>query len=85
MDEYERIARKIDTWDESAVKETLQFVSKILLSIWGNVSLGAYDQDVDAASCLSDRLLDAVNSGEIVISAGCKKSANGKNRKQGEQ
>lgn len=85
MDEYERIARKIDAWDESAVKDTLQFVSKILLSIWSNVSLGAYDQDVDAASCLSDRLLDAVNSGKIVISAGCKKSSNGKNRKRSEQ
>lgn len=33
MDEYERIARKIDAWDESAVKETLQFVYKTLQSV----------------------------------------------------
>lgn len=83
--EYEAIVKKIDNGDVNAVKDALQFLSKTLLSIWGNVSLGAYDQDVDAASCLSDRLLDAVNSGEIVISAGCKKSANGKNRKRSEQ
>lgn len=83
--EYEAIVRRIEAGDANAVKDSLQFVSKILLSIWGNVQLGDYDQDVDAASCLSDRLLDAVNSGKIVISAGCKKSSNGKNRKRSEQ
>lgn len=83
--EYEAIVRRIEAGDANAVKDSLQFVSKILLSIWSNVSLGAYDQDVDAAYCLSDRLLEAVNSGKIVVSAGCKKSANGKNRKRGEQ
>lgn len=83
--EYEAIVKKIDNGDANAVKDSLQFVSKILLSIWGNVQLGDYDQDVDAASCLSDRLLDAVNSGKIVVSAGCKKPAKGKNRKQGKQ
>lgn len=83
--EYEAIVRRIEAGDANAVKDSLQFVSKILLSIWGNVQLGGYDQDVDAASCLSDRLLDAVNSGKIVVSAGCKKPANGKNKKRSEQ
>lgn len=68
--EYEAIVRRIEAGDANAVKDSLQFVSKILLSIWGNVSLGAYDQDVDAASCLSDRLLEAVDSGNIVVSSG---------------
>lgn len=57
--EYEAIVRRIEAGDANAVKDILQFVSKILLSIWGNVQLGDYDQDVDAASCLSDRLLEA--------------------------
>lgn len=83
--EYEAIVKKIDNGDANAVKDSLQFVSKILLSIWVNVALGDYDQDVDAASCLSDRLLDAVNSGKIVVSAGCKKPTNGKNQKQSKQ
>lgn len=83
--EYEAIVRRIETGDANAVKDTLQFVSKILLSIWGNVALGDYDQDVDAASCLADRLLEAVDSGKIVISSGCKKPANGKNKKRSEQ
>ena len=72
--EYEAIVKKIDNGDASAVKDALQFLSKTSLSVWVNVSLGDYDQDVDAISCLSDRLLDAVNSGAIVVSSGCKTS-----------
>lgn len=83
--EYEAIVKKIDNGDANAVKDSLQFVSKILLSIWGNVALGDYDQDVDAASCLSDRLFEALDSGKIVVSAGCKKPAKGNNRKHGKQ
>ena len=68
--EYEAIVKKIENGDANAVKDALQFLSKTLLGVWGNVSLGKYDQDIDAASCLSDRLLDAVNSGVIVVSSG---------------
>lgn len=68
--EYEAIVKKIDNGDVSAVKDALQFLSKTLLGVWGNVSLGKYDQDIDAASCLSDRLLEAVDSGSIVVSSG---------------
>ena len=59
--EYEAIVKKIDNGDANAVKDALQFLSKTLLG-------------VDAASCLSDRLLDAVNSGAIVVSSGRKTS-----------
>lgn len=83
--EYEAIVKKIDNGDANAVKDALQFLSKTLLGVWGNVSLGKYDQDIDAASCLSDRLLEAVDSGNIVVSSGCKKPANGKNKKRSEQ
>lgn len=70
--EYEAIVRKLDAGDANAVKDALQFLSKTSLGVWANVSLGDYDQDVDAISCLSDRLLEAVDSGNIVISSGCK-------------
>lgn len=70
--EYEAIVKKIDNGDVNAVKDALQFLSKTLLGVWGNVSLGKYDQDIDAASCLVDRLLETVDSGNIVVSSGCK-------------
>lgn len=70
--EYEAIVRRIEAGDANTVKDILQFLSKTLLGVWGNVSLGKYDQDIDAAYCLLDRLLEAVDSGNIVISSGCK-------------
>lgn len=70
MDEYERIARKIDAWDESAVKETLQFVYKTLQSVQTEIlDLGKYSADVEAASCLSMILLDALDFGSILVSS----------------
>lgn len=70
MDEYERIARKIDAWDESAVKETLQFVYKTLQSVQTEMfDLGKYSDDVETASCLSMILLDALDFGSILVSS----------------
>lgn len=70
MDEYERIARKIDAWDESAVKETLQFVYKTLQSVQTEMlDLGKYSDDVETARCLSMILLDALDFGSILVSS----------------
>lgn len=77
--EYEAIVKKIDNGDANAVKDALQFLSKTSLGVWANVSLGDYDQDVDAISCLSDRLLEALDSGKIVVSAGPKMGVNNEN------
>lgn len=75
MDEYERIARKIDAWDESAVKETLQFVYKTLQSVQTEMlDLGKYSDDVETASCLSMILLDALDFGSILVSSKRKQS-----------
>lgn len=74
MDEYERIARKIDAWDESAVKETLQFVYKTLQSVQTEMlDLGKYSDDVEAASCLSMILIDALDFGSILVSSKSKR------------
>lgn len=77
--EYEAIVKKIDNGDANAVKDALQFLSKTSLGVWANVSLGDYDQDVDAISCLSDRLLEALDSGKIMVSAGPKMGVNNEN------
>lgn len=70
MDEYERIARKIDAWDESAVKETLQFVYKTLQSVQTEMlDLGKYNDDVETERCLSMILLDALDFGSILVSS----------------
>ena len=68
--EYEAIVKKIDNGDANAVKDALQFLSKTLLGVWGNVPLGDYRKDTYDASSFASRLLYRIDSGAISIVPG---------------
>lgn len=78
--EYESFVERMDAGDVEAVDDVLKFLSRTLLSVWGNVSLGEYDYDVDIAHCLANRLINAIRSGSISIVSGRKlQNTNGEN------